>query len=150
MTIRRSHPHRLWVFPVALAAVLVAGCGAQATTPTQTATRTITTAAAAPTPTVTRTVTRKAAPTPQPSPTTTAPPAATPAPSEAGGSRVVPTDLIGERLDVAENELNGDNVAYKVIGGGLFGIVVKSNWIVCQTTPQGAGVDLIVDHFSCS
>jgi hypothetical protein len=42
-------------------------------------------------------------------------------------------------------------IKFKEIGGGTFGIVVTSNWEVCETAP-GAGtktigpVDLIVDR----
>jgi hypothetical protein len=56
---------------------------------------------------------------------------------------------------VAENELDGMGITYTEVGGGVFGIVVKSNWIVCQTAPSGGQsvsgpVSLIVDHYSCS
>ena len=69
-----------------------------------------------------------------------------------GGSVQVP-DLVGERLDVAEEKLKQVGLKYKEIGGGTFGIVVKSNWEVCETDPgsgdavgQGDRVNLIVDR----
>jgi hypothetical protein len=69
--------------------------------------------------------------------------------SSSGSSEEVP-DLVGERLDVAEEELDGLGINYDEIGGGTFGIVVRSNWEVCETNP-GAGesadsVKLIVDR----
>lgn len=42
------------------------------------------------------------------------------------------------RLDVAEEILRGVGLRYKEIGGGAFGILVKSNWKVQSTIP-GAG-----------
>jgi hypothetical protein len=50
----------------------------------------------------------------------------------------VPTDLVGQRLDGAESELDGNGITYTPIGGGAFGTIVKSNREVCQTRP-GAG-----------
>jgi hypothetical protein len=53
-------------------------------------------------------------------------------------------------LDVAESKLDDLHIAYQEIGGGLFGVVVLSNWIVCETNPApGAtaqSVKLIVDR----
>jgi hypothetical protein len=58
--------------------------------------------------------------------------------------------LVGERLDVAEDKLDQLGLGYKEIGGGTFGIVVRSNWTVCQTEPAPGGtaarVRLIVDR----
>lgn len=55
------------------------------------------------------------------------------------------------RLDVAEEELESRKLAYKVVGGGLFGVVVKSHWTVCEVKPppgthvgSGTTVRLIV------
>lgn len=77
---------------------------------------------------------------------------ATPSPSSIP---LVPSDLVNERLDVAETELNEKGVGYNEVGGGSLGIVVKSNWIVCQTRPAvgqpiTGKVDLIVQHYSCT
>lgn len=71
------------------------------------------------------------------------------------GSGTVPSDLVGERLDVAEHELDKLSLGYDEVGGGIAGIVVKSNWTVCQTKP-GAGqpvsgnIELIVDRVCSS
>jgi|tagenome__1003787_1003787.scaffolds.fasta_scaffold20651921_2 hypothetical protein len=74
--------------------------------------------------------------------------------SASGGSssraqRSVP-DLVGQRLDVAEDKLDQLGLNYKEVGGGTFGIVVRSNWTVCQTEPasggQAARIRLIVDR----
>jgi hypothetical protein len=43
--------------------------------------------------------------------------------------------VVGEKLDVAESDLDSAGLHYKEVGGGAFGIVVKSNWTVCQTKP---------------
>jgi hypothetical protein len=71
-----------------------------------------------------------------------------------GGSpepRTVP-DLRGDRLDVAERRLDGLGLEYERVGGGAFGIVVRSNWDVCDQTPrpgvEAAKVTLVVDR-SC-
>jgi hypothetical protein len=68
--------------------------------------------------------------------------------------QTVPNDLVGKRLDVAEVELSNMGISYKEVGGGTFGIVVRSNWVVCSTMPAGGqpvsgAVDLIVNHFNC-
>jgi hypothetical protein len=62
-------------------------------------------------------------------------------------------NMIGERLDVAKDELREVGLRSRVIGGGTFGVIVESNWTVCQTEPgAGAGaqkgdrVELIVDR----
>ena len=46
-------------------------------------------------------------------------------------------NVAGSRLDVAELLLQRQSLRSREIGGGLFGIVVKSNWQVCQTYPRG-------------
>jgi len=62
-------------------------------------------------------------------------------------------DEVGERLDVAEDDLHAHGLSYREVGGGTFGIVVKSNWIVCETRPAGGAsvkkhtrVALVVDR----
>jgi hypothetical protein len=47
-------------------------------------------------------------------------------------------DESDQRLDVAEEELEAHNWHFKVVGGGLFGVVVKSDWTVCETRPAAA------------
>ncbi len=70
------------------------------------------------------------------------------------GVRRVPTGLTNHRLNVVEAELDAKGIGFKTVGGGIFGIVIKSDWGVCATQP-GAGqpvhgpIKLIVAHFSC-
>jgi beta-lactam-binding protein with PASTA domain len=54
-----------------------------------------------------------------------------------GGSdpQTVP-DLRGKRLDVAERRLDSLGLDYERVGGGTFGIVVRSNWTVCDQRPR--------------
>lgn len=55
-------------------------------------------------------------------------------------------NLKGETLDVAEDELDSMGVTYHEVGGGAFGILVKSNWTVCQTRPKtGKKITLATD-----
>jgi len=44
-------------------------------------------------------------------------------------------DVRGQRLDVAEERLDDRGLAYEEVGGGAFGIVVRSNWRVCDQEP---------------
>lgn len=44
--------------------------------------------------------------------------------------------IVGERLDVGELDLRGAHLRYSEVGGGTFGIVVKSNWVICETRPS--------------
>ena len=44
-------------------------------------------------------------------------------------------DLRGERLDVAERRLEDVGLEYERVGGGAFGIIVRSNWRVCEQEP---------------
>jgi beta-lactam-binding protein with PASTA domain len=65
--------------------------------------------------------------------------------------KVVPA-VRGERLDVAENTLDSVGVGYAIVGGGAFGVVVRSHWTVCSQAPApgsvAASVTLYVDR-SC-
>ncbi len=67
-----------------------------------------------------------------------APPASTPAASPSAApstsSRKVPR-LVSLRLDEAESKLTDMHISYTELGGGVAGIVVKSNWTVCKTDP---------------
>jgi hypothetical protein len=56
---------------------------------------------------------------------------------------------VGQRLDVAEDQLDNAGVTYHTIGGGMFGIVVKSDWGVCSTQDDGGDLGLVVGHFTC-
>ena len=42
-----------------------------------------------------------------------------------------------EPLDAAEDALDARALRYDVAGGGLFGIVVRSRWTVCNQVPAG-------------
>jgi hypothetical protein len=44
-------------------------------------------------------------------------------------------DVTGQRLDVAEDALDAAGLRYGTVGGGIFGIVVRSNWVVCRQLP---------------
>lgn len=60
-------------------------------------------------------------------------------------------NVVGERLDLAEEHLKERRLRYREIGGGTFGIIVRSNWTVCQQEPAPgsqttARVNLIVDR----
>lgn len=48
---------------------------------------------------------------------------------------VVVPKLRCRRLDVAEDILRSRGLRYKEVGGGLFGVVVKSNWRVIRQSP---------------
>ena len=59
-------------------------------------------------------------------------------------------DVRGERLDVAEARLRDRGLDYEELGGGTFGIFVRSHWEVCDQHPRpgthGRKVQLIVDR----
>jgi serine/threonine protein kinase len=72
----------------------------------------------------------------------------TPAPS---GIEV--PDLAGQPLDVAEQRLDDLGLNSREEGGGLFGVIVPSDWDVCETSPAsgsvvkpGATVRLLIDR----
>jgi beta-lactam-binding protein with PASTA domain len=61
-----------------------------------------------------------------------------------GGTVIVQTavpDVVGQRLDVAKDRLHRAGFDPDVSGGGIFGIVVDSNWDVVTQDP-GPGVML--------
>jgi beta-lactam-binding protein with PASTA domain len=64
-------------------------------------------------------------------------------------ARRVP-DVRGDRLDVAEQQLGDRGLDFEEVGGGAFGIVVRSNWRVCDQDPRAGrtarSVRLIVDR----
>jgi hypothetical protein len=70
--------------------------------------------------------------------------------SVSGGAAKVIPNVTGQRLDVAEANLDAKGIAYQEVGGGLFGVVVTSHWQVCQQDPSagstGESVKLIVDR----
>jgi hypothetical protein len=62
-------------------------------------------------------------------------------------------DLVGERLDVAKSDLSAAGISendVEVVGGGTFGVVVESNWTVCEQSPSpgstASDVRVIVDR----
>jgi beta-lactam-binding protein with PASTA domain len=62
-------------------------------------------------------------------------------------ARTVP-DVAGQRLDVAQEELDDLGLGSEVIGGGTFGVVVRSHWRVCEQHPSpgrvAKSVELVV------
>ena len=68
-------------------------------------------------------------------------------------SGVTVPSLAGQPLDVAERQLEGLGLRSTEQGGGLFGVVLPSDWDVCQTSPAagsvvrpGSTVRLLVDR----
>ena len=66
-----------------------------------------------------------------------------------GGRHVVP-ELRGQRLDLAQSRLDAIGLDSDTKGGGTFGVVVSSNWHVCDQDPRpgvtAREVLLIVDR----
>jgi hypothetical protein len=56
-------------------------------------------------------------------------------------------DVTGERLDVAENRLDDVGLRYDTIGGGDFGILVRSHWVVCDQEPEPGTRDTRVELY---
>jgi hypothetical protein len=75
-----------------------------------------------------------------------------------GGAPAVPAeaqptgdapDVVGQRLDIAKDDLRAAGYRARVSGGGILGVVVDRNWVVCdQQPPEGDTVDINVDR-SC-
>ena len=67
-----------------------------------------------------------------------------------GGRRQKVPDVRGERLDVAQERLDALDLRYETVGGGAFGVVVRSHWTVCRQEPKpgvvARSVRLIVDR----
>lgn len=62
-------------------------------------------------------------------------------------------NVVGLRLDVARDRIEGEGFEVERSGGGLFGVVVESNWQVERQAPaagtrlaHGATVELAVDR----
>ena len=53
----------------------------------------------------------------------------------AGRPKRVP-DVRGERLDLAEARLEARGLRWEEIGGGAFGVIVRSNWYVDEQIPK--------------
>ena len=121
-------------FAMTASAIAVVGCGSSTTTVRNTVV------------TVVKTVETPAPEAPAPQST----PAPAPAPAAARQSVTLP-DVVGQRLDVAELHLRARHIRYREVGGGTFGIIVKSNWMVCEQEPAAGTTDpsrvsLIVDR----
>ena len=62
-------------------------------------------------------------------------------------------NVTGTELDQAEATLLSQDIGYKVFGGGMFGVVVASNWTVCSQSPTAGdsanAVNLVVAR-TCS
>jgi beta-lactam-binding protein with PASTA domain len=61
--------------------------------------------------------------------------------------------LAGQRLDVAEQRLDDLGLGSTEEGGGIFGVLIPSDWEVCATSPSadstvrpGATVRLLIDR----
>jgi PASTA domain len=70
-----------------------------------------------------------------------------------GGTANRVPDVEGQRLDLAQERLDDAGLGYEVIGGGALGVVVRSNWQVCEQRPapgkRAKSVDLHVAR-SCA
>ena len=44
-------------------------------------------------------------------------------------------NVVGMNLQAAEERLDGRGLEYEAVGGGTFGIVVRSRWAVCRQAP---------------
>ena len=51
-------------------------------------------------------------------------------------SRVTVPNVHCRRLDVAESIMHSRHLRVRDVGGGVFGIVVKSNWFVVRERPR--------------
>jgi beta-lactam-binding protein with PASTA domain len=74
--------------------------------------------------------------------------------SAAAAAEVKVPRLTNKRLDIAKDILRDKGLRARVRGGGIFGIVVESNWTVCSTRPgagksvnRGSKVTLYVDRY---
>ena len=68
-------------------------------------------------------------------------------------SGITVPSLVGQSLDAAQQRLADLGLHSTEVGGGLFGVVVPSDWEVCQTSPppdttvhRGATVQLLIDR----
>jgi hypothetical protein len=72
-------------------------------------------------------------------------------------ARVTVPNLVNVELDRAEAQLGALGLAYKAVGGGIFGIVLPADWTVCSQHPaagtrvaRGSSVELDVEKYHCS
>ena len=56
----------------------------------------------------------------------------------------------GERLDLAEAQLDARGIGWEEVGGGTFGVLVRSNWYVVEQIPEAGkkatAVRLVVER----
>jgi beta-lactam-binding protein with PASTA domain len=59
-------------------------------------------------------------------------------------------DVRGQRLDLAEGRLEAVGLDWEEIGGGAFGVVVRSHWHVCEQQPRpgrlATSVNLVIER----
>ncbi|GAA1439337.1 hypothetical protein GCM10009641_46820 [Mycobacterium cookii] len=73
-----------------------------------------------------------------------------------GGDPISMPDVVGKSLDVAKSDVEraGFDDDVEVVGGGMFGIVVESNWSVCSQEPASgepiAGAPRLTVDRSCA
>jgi serine/threonine protein kinase len=68
-------------------------------------------------------------------------------------SGITVPSLVGQPLDVAEQRLDDLGLRSSEVGGGVFGVIFPSDWVVCQTSPaadstarRGSTVQLVIDR----
>lgn len=49
-------------------------------------------------------------------------------------------DVTGLRLDLAQDRLEAVGLGYDTVGGGTFGVVIRSHWFVCEQEPKAGEV----------
>jgi hypothetical protein len=152
MTNQQKHPRRLWVFLLAVAATILAGCGSSTNNAGDATSSSASTTTSVVTQVVTKTAKarsappRKAKPRPKPAPA----PAATSTPAPAGP--IMP-NVAGENLDTATGELDTKGIQYALNSNGKH-VILKFDWGVCSTSPAAGqpvtGVVLVnLGHFTC-
>lgn len=69
---------------------------------------------------------------------------------DGGGEPQVVPDVVGMRLDVAQDRLEYAGLRWELAGGGTFGVIASSRWWVCDQEPAAgrtaASVLLVVDR----
>jgi hypothetical protein len=68
-------------------------------------------------------------------------------------SGITVPSLVGQPLDVAEQRLHDLGLRSSEAGGGIFGVLIPSDWDVCETSPaadtnvrRGSTVQLLIDR----
>jgi len=146
--VRRRRHYRVAAIGLGtLAIVAIVGCGASGTTTVIEKTVTASNAsvptsqpAATPPPLTSRSARTRAASISHsaPSPASTSQSAATAEQPVETAARPEVASVVGQTLNVAENNLDSQAIGYSTVGGGVFGIVIKADWTVCEETPRSA------------